>query len=312
MATTLDYLVADQNAIGDRKQDLPRHLAEAENGGPVIVLPDAAFLEMYKGAWVKGQRVRGPEWKITVGNALAEMSLHHKGIRVARPVADLIRSELEPGALTLEIFSVEHTARLRLLVQEWQRQGNTILDGEHDRVLQAQDAAEAGRLDHGANKAIVLRLAEGFREHATELVRHLRSSEKGAMDKEAREFARAELRRDALRDESVIETFARSFAEMPLPQERVPQLLRAPTFTRAFALCTLDLAFMYIQDPALGGPDRRAEKFTNDILDTDYVVTASRGGGLITADNRTRQLYDDVMDVFNFAKVTPSDDPGKA
>jgi hypothetical protein len=264
------YLVVDQNVL--RKQDLANLILYEQETR--FVLPDLSFLEMTK----------SPEWESTLRSSLAQLAGIPTRVVVAHSVNDALRRELADLRTTAgHMIHREATEFVRGIL-EWVRTGNdtdSIIrirqDPDNHKVSLATDF-----LDHSANKVGLTDLIDATRRLIPrDAQKRLRKLDKPSDD------------RLQIVHEIATGLLPEILAERGISRNKCHAFMRQRPVLYRYLLVR---AWYCVDWIAKGGIESYGnESVTNELLDQQYVITASSFSGIVSQETKVNQAYADLI-----------------
>lgn len=270
------YLVVDQNVL--RKPEL----AELIDTQPAVrfVLPDLSFLEMTKSR----------EWESTLQQSLQQLATVPNRVLVAYSVNEALDRELRTlQSVSGHMHHVEATKFVRDILA-WVRTG--ISNPSVERYRKDPDdhkaAVKSDHLDHAGNKIALGRLIDSTKHFIpTEIQKRMRGA---TLTLEERldivyDIARG-LVPEILASRGVNRNKSRAF------------LSQRPLFYR-YLIVRVWYCAEWI---AKGGFESLSgEDVSNEILDHQYVLTASLFDGLLSRETKVNKAYNDLLAIMRRA-----------
>jgi hypothetical protein len=266
------YLILDQNVL--RKPELK--VAVVEQLSTRFVLPDLAFLEMTK----------NEHWEETLKRSLNTLSRIPRRAYVAYSINDALARELRSLRSAVgNMLSKPASIFLRDILL-WVRTGTETPAIRRIRADPAEDklALIADHLSHAENKKSIAGLIDGTKRHLSEETQKALRAGKLSEEEEL-ELVHQLARRIAygvLEDRGVQKEVATTF------------LIQRPVFYRYLIVN----AWNCVRWISTGGFDGFKEtSVSNEMLDHQYVLTASCFHGVLSNDARVNEAYKALITV---------------
>lgn len=266
------YFVLDQNVL--RKPDLARLIAR--DPASKFVLPDLSFLEMTKSA----------DWEDTLRNSLGQLAVIPRRVVVAHSVNDALGREVSSLVpVNRHMLSLEATEFVRDILA-WARTGesNSAIQRIRDDPDDHRQALARDHLSHDENKRSLQTLIEATRRFIPEgLQRQMRGQSLSAEDRLdiVHNIARG-LVPEVLATRGVSLNKSRAF------------LSRKPLLYRYLVVRVWYCADWISKGGLEPYPE---EKVTNEVMDHQYVLTASFFHGLESLDGKAKRAYDALRSI---------------
>ncbi|KAB0639903.1 hypothetical protein [Burkholderia stagnalis] len=268
LSMTKRYLVLDQNIL--RKAELSDMLANQQEAH--FVLPDLAFLELTK----------NDKWKETLRGSLAILAEAPVRVHIAYSVNESLKKELETlQPQTGHLMYHEATEFVRDLLC-WVRTGvetvafRRIKEGADHRLAVASD-----HLSHDANRGQLAGLIEVTKNMVT------REQQKLLRSKQLSEGERLSIILDHAKILSVGILQGRG-----VDKRRAISFIKRRPLVFRYILLNVWHCMRWIAEGGFEGFP--AEKVSNDVLDQQYVLTATSFHGLVSNDTRVKHAYSDL------------------
>lgn len=264
------YLVLDQNVL--RRPELSELIVTQPEAR--FVLPDLSFLEMTK----------SEQWETTLQRSLQQLATVPERVLVAYSVNEALDRELR--TLQSVVGHMHHAEATKFVrnVLAWVRTGvsNPSIDRIREDPEKHKKAVQLDHLDHKGNKLALARLIGSTRRFIPEEIqKRMRGS-----------VLTSEGRLDIVYD------IARGLVPEVLASRGVDRnKSRAFLRQRPLLYRYLIVKVWYCADwIAKGGFESfREEAVSNEILDHQYVLTASFFDGLITRETKVNHAYNDLQ-----------------
>lgn len=266
----LRYLVVDQNFL--RADELRSQLVS--DPSLCIVLPDLAFLEITK----------NERWELTLRLSLAVLAAYRQRVFVGRSVSESLRYELGHGKpVTGHMTHREATRYVREILASVESgtegEGIARIRSNPDNHLQE---LQRDYLDHGANKLHASKLVDATKLLApsafAKRVRGSRASREERLEFLAKQAPSILV--GVLMDNGFSRERAISFAR------KKPMLLR-------YFYLKMWASIDWLEMGRLEGLGEK--KVTNDLLDHEYVLTATFFDGVLSKERKVNDAYHDLM-----------------
>jgi hypothetical protein len=260
------YLVVDQNYL--RNPDFERLMATRQNTR--IVLPDLAMFEMAK----------SDERELTIRRSLTTLAKYSHRVFMARAIGECLKYELERAEpVSGHMLSREATQYLRQVLRAVSTgRPNAVFE----RVVQDPEKhildLKRDYLDHASNKRTSLELVEAAkREMSTEFASRVRG--KRATSEEKIAFVR----------EKAPSLLTGVLEENNFSRERALNFVRKKPLLLRYFYVNLWACINWEEQGRLEclGP----EKVSNDLLDREYVLSATFFDGILSCDGRVNEAY---------------------
>lgn len=268
------YLIVDQNYM--RSHEL---VSVIDNNPDVkFILPDASLMEMCK----------KPEWESTLMASLRSLSKCPERVFLSMSIGEAIRWETkERTSIGGRLLPKEFTDFIRDLLSDIARdqQGNSvqIIAG---KIASAQAGWATDEFDHVKNKervfAFVKKLSDSLTDEFKKWLRS-KSLSKGELLPAIKEGGLA-----------AMESYC---AREGISNKGLRSLVKSRSAMLRLVYLRLWLGFFWI---ANGGIENVADnKVTNDLVDHDYVITATFFDGVLSKENRVNEAYADLNIIFS-------------
>jgi hypothetical protein len=253
--------VVDQNFMRDEGLRII-----LRKGSSKIVLPDAAFFEMCK----------AKEWKSTLRNSLEILSGSPNDVHVSAPVNELISWEEKNKQGTKSVISKKYTKFARDLLREVAEQREGAAHREID--LHIQQRAVRSDLDQEACKRSVAKLNSSVKSSLSQIfLGNLRSGlvDDAALCREIRRLAP--------------DCALNYFRDIGMSREKAASFCRKnPMLIRRIYLNVLNSTEWIV---AGGYEGLSAKKAENEVIDQEYILTATYFDGILTKEVDAKSLH---------------------
>lgn len=266
------FIVVDQNML--RKQLLETLLFD--HADLQIVLPDLAFLEMTKSA----------EWESTLRNSLAILAKYPRRLHVCLSVNEVLGLELRAlRPISTRIIFPEASKFMREVLRGFHvDMGSTSLDRLRQEIGEHVDELTQQHLDHDVNKAGLFNLIETTSDMLDAETEH-------------------RLRAGKLTGEQLV-LLIQSLAERVIPGILKEQGMEQASLARFIGRRPMVLRYVYLKVwrcvrwLALGGfQDRTPAAVTNDLMDDQYILSATYFHGLLSLENSVNEAYRSLQSI---------------
>lgn len=282
---SLRFIVLDKNELRiNRANEVIQLLKSSPETN--FVLSDVSFIEMTKNS---------NDRKKSVKQALKMLAPYLERVHVARAISSIINDEfLEYSVEATNILYPEATEFVRKILDNLNKNiiGPELEKIHSDPEGHHQDIAN-DHFNHAFNKKSVAGLIESLRNDISEdFAKELRANR---VSREAR-LAAIHLNATGLLSQHLQTTFNLSFEKTWDFISKRPMMLKY-YYSRIW-LC--------IDWLRRGGFECIAEKkVSNDLMDHDYIMTATCFNGLISGDKRVIGAYNDISELLS-RKIIPS------
>jgi len=264
------HVVIDQSALRD-EQLVREALVRARHQDRLILLPDVALLEM----------VKAKNWELMFRRNLRLLGEYPAGVVAGRGLGELMREEVKSVVSVEEIVDHEITGDLRRLLQNLKVGAGPTLDEFRANYEAVKREVIDSRLNHMKNKKTLAAyqdsVGSGLKEEQIEALK--------AGD-------------DALLQGLLASDNTTRFIGNHLSMTQDWPILhswclaRVDSFSAHFSLCRTATSFLWAGRPELQG--MAAKKATNEMLDGEYIVLASKCEGFLTRDKGAKRIYEAV------------------
>ena len=260
------YLVVDQNYLRDPKFE---HLLAA-TANTRIVLPDLAMFEMAK----------PDERELSIRLSLATLARYAHRVFVSRPIAECLRHELERvQPVAGHMLFREATQFLRQVLQAV---ATGVTNAAFERVIHDPEDhlfdLKRDYLDHDSNKCRSLELVEATKlEMSAEFARRVRGNQATREQKIA--FVR----------EKAPSLLLNVLQENNFSRARAVNLIRRKPMLLRYFYANLWACLTWEEQGRLEGLG--SKKVSNDLLDREYVLSATFFDGVLSRDGRVNEAY---------------------
>jgi hypothetical protein len=264
-------LVIDQNQL--RKKPLEAFLAASMKNH--AVLTDTAFFEMLKG--------NVPIY--VADRSLEILSRFPDQVLVTDGTGVLMRKELGERKAITTLVSNGLTDRFRATLRKarsYYEGKEKIFPIDEATVLKETVTIKLQRLDHDLHKKILQDGISALKKAPSELQKKMR---KGSFDKEVYEFV----------FQTAFIGFRESILDLKFPKEVVEKLYTDYCLTARISMIGLLFAMQWFETH--GADSLPKESVTNQLIDNDYVVSATYFDGILSEEKRLNALYLKMKDL---------------
>ncbi len=266
---TKRYVVVDQNVM--RKSALGEVIASKPDTH--FVLPDLSFLEMTK----------SPQWERTLRCSLKQLALVPQRVHVAHSVNEALAIELNSlSPINGHLLHADATNFVREILA-WVATGS---ETEAIRRIKSdpdnhKDALAVDHLNHIENKARMGDLIDATKRFIPEEMQKLMRGRKLSATEQI----------DAVH-EIAVGLMPRILGERSISKERARSFMKGRPMVLRYLLVRAWYCVHWISQ---GGFDSlRGADVTNELLDQQYVLTASFFDGLLSEEHRVNESYRDL------------------
>jgi hypothetical protein len=263
----LPFIVLDQNAL-TRDAVLQPAIVAAREKGLQLMLTDAALIEL----------IEADDWEARVRRGFAKLAPVRDLVTIAKPIPDLYRIEAAIGRPAYDqLEDVDRREWVRKLLVQSQTGNGDELDYMRAGMAGTKARVLPQYLNGQANKEQMQRYVSIFRKN---------------FDSDARrKLADPAYRRGSLASSSWASKLEDVIAGMGF---NCPgQLARGPSIIAHNIFSTALVAVKWCRNSGLDCA--HADKITNDLIDTDYAVTASFCHGFASQDRNAYALWEDLV-----------------
>lgn len=265
--------VVDQNFFRDKQLD-----ALSNSGTNKFVIPDAAFFEMCKSI----------EWESTLLTSLRYLAKIPNRVFISKSIGEAIGNEITLKKPTSNIISRKYTEFVQSLLAEINLGKNgKAFDAINKGIDKFHSEIASNQLDHDTTKEKVIQLINTIKGSMNE------DFVRGIKNRSRSEPELLDSIRQLLPD--VLESF---FDSLEMSKEaRTSFIRKRPAIARATYLKIIMCCEWTIKN---GYEGMRAEKFTNDIIDHEYIITATYFHNLLLSkENRSQDSLRKLHYVLN-------------
>lgn len=271
MLLRLPFIVLDQNAFR-KDQLLAPAIKRARDIGCKLLVLDAAIIEMTKNA----------EWELTTRKSFKLLAECPELVSFGRALPDLFRMERDRGRPCFSCLEDEEwTPALRALIQEIPNGDGPSLRYMRKKIAENQPKIANQYLDHARNKRRVMLFRDVWRAIFPGDDRRLLED--------------AHTRREALAHPFWAMRFEEELVSSGAFDRQAAQALTGSrSVTSHMLLASRALALRWYVNGGLND-NTKAEKLTNDVMDMEYVVSASFCDGIVSEEKKVNSLLCDLV-----------------
>lgn len=268
------YLVVDQNFL--RADELRSQLASDPN--LCIVLPDLAFLEITK----------NERWELTLRLSLAVLADYRQRVFVGRSVSESLRYELYHGKpVTGHMMYRDATRFVREILASVESgtegEGIARIRSNPDNHLQE---LQRDYLNHSANKL-----------HASELVDATKLVASSAFAESVRSNRASREERLEFLTKQAPSILLGVLIDNGFSRERASSLARKKPMLLRYFYLKMWASIDWLEMGRLEGLGEK--RVTNDLLDHEYVLTATFFNGVLSKERKVNDAYHDLMQLLS-------------
>lgn len=269
--------VLDQNKLRDE------HLIESiVNTNDQIVIIDEALIEMSK----------SPTWDETMHSSLRYLAQHPSQVLVTKAPSLILQHEVttQKPVSPSELVDQDVTQRFQVFLQEIARDPANATSSIIHRRDQAIQGALQQQLNHEQNRRTLLGVADGWKaDLEAEQTKAVKSEWSDFKNKAATSFS---LTVELLSDLDGCVTVARGLMDgYGVQSTQAAALMVANLSFGARQVLMLHLYALKMLGTNVGA-GMPAKKFTNELMDMDYIVMSTYFDDLHTTDRSTRLMCD--------------------